>query len=1351
MTFLTVLGSRLQESVYFETRGTSSTSAINAVLTDLTPPLGTNLIVGDSENFSFGYNPNGVVLGSKNAIAPNGKTEASTITFPNGGWVINFAEDSLSPDTRCEMVGSVFLKVPNAALSGTFIIYIGRGTSTGGRQAFFTMNSSVVTVNGADTRSYVENHGDGWYRLCMPFTSVRTYSGIGNNITFAKNSLTTTSGDQFLIYGRQFEHGSIASPYTKSSSTFIRSNRLGTSVGFGGISDVSSAPDPKIFFDFTKSEIIPAELTFSRTDSTTCATRINSRGNLELVPANQPRFTYNPVTLKPDGLILEAAVTNIFKNSDMQTTSEWSASNSGTVANATPGSTPFPYFSTCIRLTNTTPTAFLVQVSPYIVLSPSTEYTFSVWCYFPSDVPVNSAKLSAWYDNSGWNEILSSVITERNVWVRKSLKFTTHATYTSTICGVGVNPGTGYVSYFCGAQLETGSTASQYVVSGASATQKAADLLEFSSADKFNRYSVGSVYMEGSARFHSTMPVPLFSPGNNSSEIITIRDANRIGTWNGSLEVNSINMSSNVSNYRTIISYNKAGIIASFNGLSDQTATEGNSNGFLEYASAPKFHYTGRPYDNIIRKFAFYDTKMSISYANFLTANGIPSRSSASGEIQDLVPQGQNLLRNSEFKNLTALPPTNWSWNHTVLNAGITSEMKYYKHQGVDGLSIRIYGTATGVAEYMLIQTQGNPQIAWVTPSSRLTFSAYMALIGGSIGSGKIIEMQLISRGTSGNFLNTSYLTLNSAQINQTLTRYTVPKTTDSDQQSAQIGIKIGINVVLNEVVDMTIFLARPQMNLGETALPYTPTGLNDSSYGKIHSKSESTGEVSDLAPNPNNIRGSFNTLSNVTRKRYPFKDPYGKYNAFTYNPTGVSNSYVGNVVSIWWKRNTTYLKSIFAKRGSGLESRVTFEEFQTFATQTFDLKLLNTSGTNNAAMALFDDGWYLLSTKIGPSSTIPINNTAATFYIDQYGIGALGNDIHLFGPSTTEFVELANINTWGSITPISSGISFNSSTRVITFNGSQTTGSGVSVSPYLGKGKKNYFISFDVTRTSGQVSLKVGNKNHIVSSSGSYNFVCVGDYLEDDSILVYSYQSQFNGTVSNISVGEIERFEENATQYKTLGDSRLSAGIENSFQDLYDDFSAESTLAADIQTAILLISNFASTSSLSQDITTEILLAALAGTGSVSNIISAILETAILLKTDLSSESSFDVDVATEILLSAILSANQTTSGEIQTNIQLQSLGIINSSFDAVDLRQFLLTAIKAMTLLADRRVVSVQQQTEVNELITQLREVEVQARTFRPDIITNSRPNEVETRRFDLVTENTRDVGNKPPQRNY
>ena len=108
MTFLTVLGSRLNQFLYIDPPKVSSVSSIIAELTDLTPPLGTNLIVGDSENFSIGYNPSGVSLGSKNAIAPNGKMEASTLTFPNGGWVINFQEDSLSPNTRCEMTGSVF-------------------------------------------------------------------------------------------------------------------------------------------------------------------------------------------------------------------------------------------------------------------------------------------------------------------------------------------------------------------------------------------------------------------------------------------------------------------------------------------------------------------------------------------------------------------------------------------------------------------------------------------------------------------------------------------------------------------------------------------------------------------------------------------------------------------------------------------------------------------------------------------------------------------------------------------------------------------------------------------------------------------------------------------------------------------------------------------------------------------------------------------------------------------------------------------------------------------------------------------------------------------------------------------
>ncbi len=47
------------------------------------------------------------------------------------------------------------------------------------------------------------------------------------------------------------------------------------------------------------------------------ATRINEIGFIEIVPPNTPRFTYDPVTLEPLGLLSEPEAENMITESDI--------------------------------------------------------------------------------------------------------------------------------------------------------------------------------------------------------------------------------------------------------------------------------------------------------------------------------------------------------------------------------------------------------------------------------------------------------------------------------------------------------------------------------------------------------------------------------------------------------------------------------------------------------------------------------------------------------------------------------------------------------------------------------------------------------------------------------------------------------------------------------------------------------------------------------------------------------------------------------------------------------------------------------------------------------------------------
>lgn len=79
---------------------------------------------------------------------------------------------------------------------------------------------------------------------------------------------------------------------------------------------IPTFPTPSLSLDFTSSdETLDPLITFTRASN---ATRINSSGFVETVNNDVPRFTYDPVTKAPQGLLIEEQRTNSIRNNTMQ-------------------------------------------------------------------------------------------------------------------------------------------------------------------------------------------------------------------------------------------------------------------------------------------------------------------------------------------------------------------------------------------------------------------------------------------------------------------------------------------------------------------------------------------------------------------------------------------------------------------------------------------------------------------------------------------------------------------------------------------------------------------------------------------------------------------------------------------------------------------------------------------------------------------------------------------------------------------------------------------------------------------------------------------------------------------------
>lgn len=192
-------------------------------------------------------------------------------------------------------------------------------------------------------------------------------------------------------------------------------------------------------------------ITGSKGTSPTGTTNVYTRRYAE------DNFGYNCIAI-------ESPTTNLLLNSMMVSTANWIPSNSGNLLLSTSsplGSLPIGATG-CLRTVVTGAMGYTTQA---VTLSTSTQYTLSAWVFVPSYV-VGTASISVWYSNSGWYNIAATTITERNMWVRKTLTFTSNSSFTSHIIGFGI--GTGSVNdcvYVCMPQLEQKPFATSYTQS----------------------------------------------------------------------------------------------------------------------------------------------------------------------------------------------------------------------------------------------------------------------------------------------------------------------------------------------------------------------------------------------------------------------------------------------------------------------------------------------------------------------------------------------------------------------------------------------------------------------------------------------------------------------------------------------------------------------------------------------------------------------------------------------------------------------------------------------------------------------------------------------------------------------
>jgi len=109
----------------------------------------------------------------------------------------------------------------------------------------------------------------------------------------------------------------------------LEGNQLGAGLSLGLSGGGSDAP--VLALDFLSGETLDPRISFTRPSP---ATRVNASGLIETVASNVARFDYDPVTLAPQGLLIEEQRTNLFTYSAALDNAAWAKTRAAISANA---------------------------------------------------------------------------------------------------------------------------------------------------------------------------------------------------------------------------------------------------------------------------------------------------------------------------------------------------------------------------------------------------------------------------------------------------------------------------------------------------------------------------------------------------------------------------------------------------------------------------------------------------------------------------------------------------------------------------------------------------------------------------------------------------------------------------------------------------------------------------------------------------------------------------------------------------------------------------------------------------------------------------------------------------------
>ena len=270
-------------------------------------------------------------------------------------------------------------------------------------------------------------------------------------------------------------------------------------------------------------------ITFTRSSA---GGRFNERGIYEMVPANQPRFNYDPATLQPLGILTEESRTNLITSSNEIGAAGW-ATNASSVIDKGVIASP-DGLKNGARLSGTS------EFYIYRIINISGQPTLTISVYAKQVKPGDAIRLRL-FENGGTQPNgtqTSPSIALTDTWTRYEFTATVQQPDRTSVQFIllGNATGSGSEAYFWGAQMEVGASATSLITTQSSQVTRTADVVAISQLSPWYNPAGGTLFVDytpGQIGIGSTNAGAYLCSANPSENVIVLRDGPVKGTIYG--------------------------------------------------------------------------------------------------------------------------------------------------------------------------------------------------------------------------------------------------------------------------------------------------------------------------------------------------------------------------------------------------------------------------------------------------------------------------------------------------------------------------------------------------------------------------------------------------------------------------------------------------------------------------------------------------------------------------------------------------------------------------------------------------------------------------------------------------